>query len=215
MDEPSDIDLVDQLGSSDRAERQKAFTTLFERHSRRAYDLAHRVLNDRALAHDAVQEAFIRVYKKGARFQARARFTSWLYRVVLNKCIDLRRREKRHRMASLGPRPGKDGALSGSGLEGGVPEPAAPASSGPHDVAIVGERAEIVQWAITQLSPKLAEVIVLRYPQGLSYEEIGEILEVPPGTVKSRLNRAHAALRIVLAEALGEADSEPGPQSGV
>jgi RNA polymerase sigma-70 factor (ECF subfamily) len=62
-----------------------------------------------------------------------------------------------------------------------------------------------VRLAIDRLSPKLAAVVVLRYPEGLSYEEIGEVLGLPPGTVRSRLNRAHAALRELLGERLDEA----------
>ena len=73
---------------------------------------------------------------------------------------------------------------------------------GPEDAARTGERERLVHAALEQLSPKLAEVIVLRYPQGRSYEEIGEILDLPPGTVKSRLNRAHAAMRTILGEHL-------------
>jgi len=210
MDDPSDLDLVARLGSADETDRREAFTALFERHARRAYDLAYRVLGDASLASDAVQEAFVAVYRKGARFQARARFTSWLYRVVLNQCIDLKRRERRHRMASLGPRPDREGMLGREGLEGGIPEPRAPAEQGPVERTLDTERAELVQAAIRQLSPKLGEVIVLRYPQGRSYDEIGEILGVPPGTVKSRLNRAHAALRELLGASLDEADASAG-----
>jgi RNA polymerase sigma-70 factor (ECF subfamily) len=66
------------------------------------------------------------------------------------------------------------------------------------------ERAAMLRAAIDRLSPKLAAVILLRYPQGLAYEEIGEILDLPPGTVRSRLNRAHAALREMLGERLDE-----------
>jgi RNA polymerase sigma-70 factor (ECF subfamily) len=201
MDEPSDLELIRRFGADEAAVRQAAFTMLFERHQKRAFDLAYRVLGDSALAADAAQEAFLTVYKKGGRFEARARFTSWLYRVVLNQCIDLKRREKRHRMVRLASSGARD---PDTGEGGGAPEPAAPPASGPLPVALGAERAELVQAAILELSPKLAEVIVLRYPQGLSYEEIGEILGVPPGTVKSRLNRAHAALRGILGEQLGD-----------
>src|SRR6266436_2974263 len=97
MSEPSDVELARRLGARGRAERDEAFATLFARHRQKAYDLAWRVLGDANLAADAVQEAFLTVYRKGPRFEARAQFTSWLYRVVLNQSIDLRRRERRHR----------------------------------------------------------------------------------------------------------------------
>ena len=200
MEEPTDLELVALLGSADRLERERAFETLFLRHRRTAMDLAVRVLGDRALAADAVQEAFLSVYRKGARFQARARFTSWLYRVVFNRCIDLRRRERRHRSAPL-----LGGADSADDDIRGVPEPVSGAP-GPFDALEGTERAELVREAVTRLSPKLAEVIALRYPRGMSYDEISEVLEVPPGTVKSRLSRAHAALREVLGDALDDPD---------
>ena len=78
------------------------------------------------------------------------------------------------------------------------------AELGPDAAAREAERAERVRDAIGRLSPKLAQIVVLRYPEGLSYEEIEEILGLPAGTVKSRLNRAHAALRELLGEWLDE-----------
>src|SRR5690348_4943655 len=115
MSQPSDVELASRLGSRDRAEREAAFAVLFDRHQRKAFDLAWRVLGDAGLAADAVQEAFLTVYRRGQRFEARAQFTSWLYRVVLNQSIDLRRREKRQRMQPLGEATGSaaDGDAAG------------------------------------------------------------------------------------------------------
>jgi len=194
MTEPSDVELARRLGSRDRAEREAAFATLFERHGRKSFDLAWRVLGDAGLAADAVQEAFLTVYRKGPRFEARAQFSSWLYRVVLNQSIDLRRRERRHRAVTLS---------EPSSATGAAGDPASPAPT-PEAAARSAERAEMVRFAIDRLSPKLAAVVVLRYPEGLSYEEIGEALGLPPGTVRSRLNRAHAALREILGDRLDE-----------
>ncbi len=205
MSEPSDLELIGRFDDRDPKVRERAFTVIFERHQRRAADLAYRVLGDRALAADAVQEAFLTVYRKASRFQARARFTSWLYRVVLNQCIDLQRRERRHRALSLGPRTDRDGRPD-DGEGRGVPEPAAPPSGRPAAKTLEAERAEFVRAAIERLSPKLAQVTFLRYPQGLSYEEIGDILQLPPGTVKSRLNRAHAALREILSDTIDDTE---------
>jgi RNA polymerase sigma-70 factor (ECF subfamily) len=197
MSEPSDVELASRLGSPDRAEREAAFRALFERHGRKSFDLAWRVLGDAGLAADAVQDAFLTVYRKGPRFEARAQFSSWLYRVVLNQSIDLRRRERRHRAASLSE-------TSAESAGAARDEPVAPGDS-PDVAARRAERARLVRLAIDRLSPKLAAVVVLRYPEGLSYEEIGEVLGLPPGTVRSRLNRAHAALRELLGERLDEA----------
>jgi len=205
MTEPTDVELARRLGSRDRAEREAAFALLFDRHRRRAFDLAWRVLGDASLAADAVQEAFLTVYRKGPRFEARAQFSSWLYRVVLNQSIDLRRREKRHRALPLGDAAGRESMRAASSQAGsaadGARDPASPLQ-GPDVAARRAEEAAIVRAAIERLSPKLAAVVVLRYPEGLAYEEIGEILGLPPGTVRSRLNRAHAALREILGEQL-------------
>ena len=205
MTEPTDVELARRLGSRDRGEREAAFALLFDRHRQRAFDLAWRVLGDASLAADAVQEAFLTVYKKGPRFEARAQFSSWLYRVVLNQSIDLRRREKRHRALPLGDAAGRESMRAGSSQSGsaadGAHDPASPLP-GPDVAARRAEEAAIVRAAIERLSPKLAAVVVLRYPEGLAYEEIGEILGLPPGTVRSRLNRAHAALREILGERL-------------
>jgi RNA polymerase sigma-70 factor (ECF subfamily) len=205
MTDPSDVELVQRLGSADPREREAAFAVLFDRHRQKAFDLAWRVLGDAALAADAVQEAFLTVYRKGPRFEARAQFTSWLYRVVMNQSIDLRRRERRHRMASLGSSaPGQQAAETSSRKPPATEHAADPASPhpGPEQTALDAETASRVRAAIERLSPKLAAVVVLRYPKGLSYEEIGEILDLPPGTVRSRLNRAHAALREILGSSL-------------
>ena len=207
MTDPSDVELVQRLGSADPRAREAAFAVLFERHRQKAFDLAWRVLGDAALAADAVQEAFLTVYRKGPRFEARAQFTSWLYRVVMNQSIDLRRRERRHRMASLGgPAPAQHSADTSSRAVSATEHAADPASPqpGPEQTALDAETAARARAAIERLSPKLAAVVVLRYPRGLSYEEIGEILELPPGTVRSRLNRAHAALRGILGPALDQ-----------
>lgn len=200
MTDPSDVELARRLGDADPAQREAAFAALFRRHQQKAFDLAWRVLGDASLAADAVQEAFLTVYKKGPRFEARAQFTSWLYRVVLNQSIDLRRRERRRRFVPLDEKPSDK---RGSPTTDAAIEPASPLPA-PDANAERTELVEAVRRGIDRLSPKLAAVVILRYPQGMSYEEIGEILELPPGTVRSRLNRAHAALREILGESLDE-----------
>jgi RNA polymerase sigma-70 factor (ECF subfamily) len=224
MSEPDDLELIRRLRHRDRAVREPAFAALFERHSRRAYDLAWRVLGDADLAADVVQEAFLSVYRKGARFEERAQFTSWLYRIVLNRSIDLRRRERRFRDSAGSRSAARSAPSRGDRRSQGSPtdeaerdplEAAAAHDPAPEEASLREERAEAVRSAIGRLSPKLAEVVALRYPQGMSYEEIGAVLGVPPGTVKSRLNRAHAALREILGPVL---DAEPtrggDPSSG-
>jgi RNA polymerase sigma-70 factor (ECF subfamily) len=201
MEEPSDVELIRRLRGPDRAGREAAFAELYRRHAPRSHRLAFRVIGDSDLAADAVQEAFLTVYRKGARFEGRAQFTSWLFRVVVNRSIDLRRKSLRRTAERGAVRPGSDEP---------PPDPAdAPSpEAGPPEAVRAAERTEAVREAIAQLSPKLAEVVLLRYPEGLSYEEIGGLLGLPPGTVRSRLNRAHAALRAILGPSL--ADEEGG-----
>lgn len=194
--EASDLDLVRMLGDEDEGARRRAFAVLFDRHSKRAFDLAYRVLGEASLAGDVVQVAFLAVYRKGARFEARAQFTSWLHRIVLNHAIDLQRKERRHRHAPLVIREGGGSGPSGTGAGETLAVP--DGGAGPIERTVADERALLVRAAIGELSPKLAQVVVLRYLEGRSYEEIGEVLCLPPGTVKSRLNRAHAALRELL-----------------
>lgn len=198
MDSRTDLELLACMKDGLADARERAFQVLFERHQRRAFEVAYRVLRNRALASEAVQEAFLRVHRKGADFEARSQFSSWFHRVVVNQAIDLQRRERRHRAASFlaGDREDDDAP--------GVPEPTDEHSMGPIGAAQEAERARLVRAAMERLSPKLAEVVKLRYPRGLSYEEIGDLLDVPPGTVKSRLNRAHAALRGLLSDLLEE-----------
>lgn len=199
MDDPSDLELIRGLRARRAAEREAAFAVLFRRHSAAGRDLAYRVLGDVGLADDVVQEVFLRLYRDGAAFEERAQFTSWLYRVVLNRSIDVRRREARHRTR---------GAIRSGVVGDGDADPIDSAPSRDADALEaleLADRADAVRTAIDALSPKLAEVVVLRYPQDLSYEEIGEILGVPPGTVKSRLNRAHEALRSLLKDRLHDA----------
>lgn len=209
MDGPSDLDLVRRLRTGSAAARREAFAELHRRHSRRSFQLAFRVLGDPGLAADVVQEVFLTVFRKGARFEERAQFSSWLFRVVLNRSIDMRRRERRTSGES-GPAPrGRGGEDAGTEPLAEAPDP----RPGPEAAARGEERAAAVRAAIGQLSPKLAEIVALRYPQGLSYEEIGELLDLPPGTVRSRLNRAHAALREILGEQLDGRDDDPDDPS--
>ncbi|MCE9638087.1 MAG: sigma-70 family RNA polymerase sigma factor [Planctomycetes bacterium] len=214
MDEPSDVELLRRLGTGQRAGREAAFAELHRRHSRRSFQLAYRVLGDADLAADAVQEAFLSVFRKGMRFERRAQFTSWLFRVVLNRSIDMRRRERRGGATRpSGWTAGRGGGAASGTADGPDPLEAAPArGAGPEETARAAERDNAIRDAIARLSPKLAEVVALRYPGGLSYEEIGELLDVPPGTVRSRLNRAHAALRELLGPTLDVEDDRAGSE---
>ena len=190
MDPDPDRDLVHALQTGASAARQGALTALFERHQRRVFNVALRVLGDWSAAQDVAQDVFINLERSVRSFRADASFVSWVYRITVNRAIDYRRREARRPASKLGDMPL---AMEESGLPGR-------SSRTPLDHAMNRtEAAAQVQAALDGLSPKLRAIAVLRYVEGLSYEDLADVLDCSMGTVKSRLNRAHGAL----AKALG------------
>jgi len=196
LSKEEDIDLVRRLRSRNRSIREAAFDALFRKHQDRVYNTAYRVMGERALAADVTQEVFITIFSKARRFDFRAAFTSWLYRVTVNLCIDMKRKRSRRKSLSL-----SEPEVAGW-AEGVVRTPNATPT--PETAARRKELGEMIAKAIIELNPRLASVVVLRYTEGLGYEEIAEVLEVPLGTVKSRLNRAHAALEADLGPKLDD-----------
>jgi RNA polymerase sigma-70 factor (ECF subfamily) len=186
LDREEDFELVRQLGSRNREVSDSAFSQLYDKYEQRVFATALRIMGDSALAADATQLAFITVLRKARKFNFRSAFSSWLYRVAVNRCIDLKRKGARHRTLSMNEPEVARIAEGGDTRRAGIP--------GPEAHARHSELVLVVGQAISRLNPRLSVVVVLRYLEGLGYEEIAEILEVPLGTVKSRLNRAHAAL---------------------
>ncbi len=155
----------------------EAFRQLFETYKDRVYSFALRFSGDESRAADLTQDVFVKLYDRIAEFRGEARFETWLYRIVANACIDDQRRRKKW-LPWLNQEPPAHVGRSNSG-----------------DERLVRRETEgAVQQAIGKLSPALRAPILLRYVEGLSYEEIGETLSVSPGTVASRLSRAHQQL---------------------
>jgi RNA polymerase sigma-70 factor (ECF subfamily) len=180
-----DLDIV-RLAQR-RATRREAMGVLYERFRERVFNVALRIVGDREEAADILQDVFVLLFRKIHRFRARARFASWVYRISVNVSLDHLRRRRRS------PTPaGESKLLDGPGEIGemSVPE---------RSLALTDLNAH-VQEALRSLSPRLRIVIVLRYLEGLSYADIAEILHCSLGTVKSRLNRAHTAMRRALSE---------------
>lgn len=170
----SDVQVLEACRRGD-ADAQRR---LFEAYADRVYSIALRFLKgDEAAAHDVAQEVFVKVFRGLPSFRGDARFSSWLYRIVANACTDELRRGRRFLM--FGDLPDR--------LHERVP-PREPADPHPD-----------VQAAMGRLSPALRLTVLLRYFDDLSYEEIAEATGVSPGTVASRLNRAHAFLSRELA----------------
>ena len=189
-----DLDIV-RLAQARRT-RRVALGILYERFRGRVFNTALRVVNDRNEAEDILQEVFILLFRKIQRFRARANFSSWVYRITVNASLDHLRRRRRI------PTPGAPATLLDA------PEDVGPLSL-PEQAAALQDLNGDVEQALGRLSDKLRVVVVLRYLEGQSYADIAEILECSLGTVKSRLNRAHAALRTELASRY-----DPGQESG-
>ena len=166
----------DLLEGCQRGEPQ-ALRALFERYKDKVYSIAVRYSGDRTVAMDIAQDAFLKLFSGIHGFRGDSGFDAWLYRIVVNSCFDQKRKTRRLT-------PMVDELLNGL---------AAPGRSALDEVL----RSELngrVRSAVACLPPEQRIVIVLRYTQGLSYDEIAEILGCSSGTVASRLNRAHKIL---------------------
>ena len=176
----SDESLLSLVAASD----DDALAELYDRFGRVAYSLALRILRDEALAQDAVQEAFLGVWRSADRFLAeRAKASTWILTLVHRRAVDLVRREERRR---------------GEPLES-APEPAAPETT--EDEATLGLQRRLVQEALSQLSPEQRQALELGYYGGLTQSELAEQLGQPLGTIKSRMFSGLSRLRDLLAEA--------------
>ena len=185
--------LVRDLASKDAEVRRRALGELYDRHHGRVFNTAYRVLGSFADAQDVTQDVFLHVADRIGSFRGDASLTSWVYRVTVNLSIDRRRRESRRAV------PRAMGETDGD-RETGSPRPGiAEVPADPSDVAAKEEAERRVRAALARLSPKLRAVVVLRYFENLSYDELADVLDMSIGTVKSRLNRAHAALERALA----------------
>jgi len=179
----SDEALLEAVARSDEA----ALAELYDRFGRIAYGLALRVLRDSALAEDAVQDAFLNVWRSAERFEAgRAKASTWVLTFVHRRAVDLVRREERRRTEP----------------EEAAPEPAGPGAD--EDVERRSKR-EIVQDALRRLPPEQREAIELAYYGGYTQSELAERLGEPLGTIKSRMFTGLQRLRALLDEAGFEA----------
>lgn len=189
----SDLDAVERARAGDH----QAFRVLVERYQGRAYGLALRVLRDEEQARDAVQEAFFKAYRSLDRFEGRSGFYTWFYRVVMNLCLDAKRREPAGRLVEWDEEHAVQTPV-GTGLD--AVDPGYQRSTSP---AVELERAELrqaVQQAIEDLPDDARRTLVLREVDGLSYAEIAEALGIPKGTVMSRLHHARRRVRALLEE---------------
>ena len=182
-----DLDIV-QLAQN-RKHRRAAMGVLYERFRGRVYNTALRIVGDHGAAEDILQDVFVTLFRRIHRFKVRATFAAWVYRITVNASLDHLRRRRR------GPR----GTLPQ--LE--TPTPSRELTLPEHGAALHDLRSDVAA-ALDDVSERLRVVLVLRYLEGLSYQEIAASLAISIGTVKSRLSRAHAALRIALRDRYGD-----------
>ena len=185
--DPDDAELVAAARSGDR----QAVEQLLRRHQDRIHALCRRMTGNHTDALDAAQEAMISIVRGLPKFDGRSAFSTWVYRIATNACLDELRRRKRRATVPLPE------------TESGEERLPADASGTPDMAAAVSDRLDIEQ-ALADLPPEFRAAVVLRDVCRLDYAEIAEVLDIPAGTVRSRIARGRGQLATAL---------EPGNQS--
>jgi RNA polymerase sigma-70 factor (ECF subfamily) len=167
---------------------ETCFSVLIQRYERELYSYLRRLLTDAAMAEDVFQNTFLQVHLKRHLYDTTRPFRPWLYTIATHQAIDAMRRNQRHQRASLDTE--HENLRHDSA--GSLLDMLAGNAGDPHVHAERSERSVLVRQAVDGLSEHLRAVVVLSYYQGMKYKEIADILDIPVGTVKSRL---HAAIR--------------------
>lgn len=179
----SDEELL--LAYRDQADRD-AFSELVRRYERELYSYLRRYLGDASMAEDAFQATFLQVHLKGDRFEEGRKFRPWLYTIATNQAIDAQRRNKRHKNVSLD----RNTKPEGSDDVGTLMDLLTSNEPAPESNLDAAHQRQWVRDAIESLPEGLRQAINLVYYQGMKYREAADILNVPVGTVKSRLHSA-------------------------
>lgn len=196
MQDLSDRDAVSRAQKGD----QEAFRVLVERYQGRIHRLAHRVLRDDEQARDAVQDAFLKAYTNLGSFEGRSSFYTWLYRLAMNLCLDARRRDRSDRFVST-PENGDLERIATLDSRPAGEQHWRSHEEAPDEAVGRGELRAAVARAIAALPDAARETLVLREVEGLSYAEIADALDIPKGTVMSRLHYARRRVQEILREA--------------
>jgi RNA polymerase sigma-70 factor (ECF subfamily) len=197
-DSPDEVLMAD-VGGGD----ELAFNMLVERYGRPLLNFIYRFVGDCQLARDLYQETFLRVYRAARSYHPARKFSTWLFQIAANLCIDELRRRRVARLleTNLGVDRAPEGLAALTEAHAALPHDWQ--SGAVEDPAQMAERKELserVQAAIQALPADARVVLILRHYQGLSYQEISEIVHCPVGTVKSRLHYALQALKPRLLE---------------
>lgn len=175
--------LIERSRKGDRS----AFDALVVRYQDRAYKYAFRLVRDPNEAADIVADSFVRVYNALHHFRGQSAFSTWLYRIVTNCFLDARKKVKNKTHLSLE----QTMSVEDGEIQRQIEDPA----EGPEAILEKNAREDAVQFALGDMPEFQKAMLVMYHVEGLSYEEISDSLDLPIGTVKSRLNRARVALR--------------------
>lgn len=185
---------------------QAAFRALVERHQDRAFTMALALVKDENDARELVQEAFLRAYKGLNAFQGGSSFFTWLYRIVMNLALDLLRKPGRRNLELQGSQ------VTDEGTE--LPLVSRIDGADPLDVIRRREIAGRIQAALDALPPYHRGVILMREVDGMSYQEIAQVMGVSKGTIMSRLFHARQKLQRALADCYAEGGNAALPEGG-
>ncbi len=174
-----------------RAGEEDAYEALIQRFEQPIYNIISRLLDDPADAADVVQEVFLKVFRNVASFRGESSLKTWIYRIAVNEARNQRRWFSRHRRQEVG----LETEEPGEGYQSWLPDP----GRSPFEVTLDHETQLLIEAALAQVNPKFRAALVLREIEGMSYEEIADILEISLGTVKSRILRGRDALKKHLA----------------
>lgn len=183
----SDDDLMCRFQEGD----ESGFLRLLERYQDRIMNYIYRMVSDRHLAEDLTQEVFVRIYVNAGRYFPGSRFAPWLYRIASNLAINELRRRKRWRYVTINSSPSENERNVITDLKDED-------SIDPEQHVAQLEASEEVSDALGKIPEKYRVPLILRELEGYDYEEIAHILDIPRGTVKSRLNRGRSLLETVL-----------------
>lgn len=183
---PTDSDLVARA----RRGNQEACREIVRRYERPIFNMIVRMVRDRALAEDLSQDTFLKAFSRLDRYDPAYRLSNWLFKIAHNTVIDHVRKQKSAALPI-------DSLSRGEDLS--ALEPGDPAARDPIETLAQAELARAVDSAMASLRPEYRQVVVLRYQEELSHEEIARITGLPVGTVKSHLHRARAQLAVALA----------------
>lgn len=180
----TDEDLIRKFQEND----SKAFDEIVKRYKDKIVNFIFRFCGNRELAEDVSQETFIKLFKNKHSYKPIAKFTTWLHTIAINEARTMRRSDRKHDTFSI----------SNLYEEGTVDMELASTDYKPDTIVNTEIEVKLIQKAINELDEKYREAVILRDIQDLDYEEIAKVLDIPLGTVRSRINRGRESLKITL-----------------